>query len=138
MTYAMNRAAWLLLALAVLVGIMGFFAVLAFAQSSEEIEAVVGAITGDLALAGLALSAIVVMVVGLIRRFTGLDGRKVQWVVLGVSVLAVAVYNLIEGQMPFGAAVLAALAVFVGAIGEHEVVGKWLRQLITGEVGKLS
>lgn len=117
-------AAFLLLSLAV------------FAQTAEEIEQVIGAITGELALAGLALSALVVMIVGLIRRFTGWDGPRVKLLVFGVSIAAVAIYNVIEGGMSLGAAIPAAFAVFVGAIGSHETVGKWLRKLIAGQLGE--
>lgn len=109
------------------------------AQTPEEIEQVVRAITGDLTLGdGVALAALVIVVVGLVRRFTGWDGPRVRWLVFGVSLAAIAIYNVLEGGMDIVAAALSAIGVFLTAIGGHETAGKWLRELLTGAAGKAS
>lgn len=112
---------------------------MAIAQTPEEIEEVVRAITGDLTLGdGVALAALVIVVVGLVRRFTGWDGPRVRWLVFGVSLAAIAIYNVLEGGMDIVAAALSAIGVFLTAIGGHETAGKWLRELLTGAAGKAS
>lgn len=112
---------------------------MAIAQTPEEIEEVVRAITGDLSLGdGVALAALVVVIVGLVRRFTGWDGPRVRWLVFGVSLAAIVVYNVLEGGMDIVAAALSAIGVFLTAIGAHETAGKWLRELLTGAAGKAS
>lgn len=121
----MRKAVVLLVALLLLA-----FPVLAQAPTEEEIHEVVGAIVGDIALGGLELATLVVMVVGIIRYFTKLDGRRVILLVFGVSIAAVAAYNVLEGGMPLGSAVLAAISVALTAIGGHQTVGKWLKDLL--------
>lgn len=122
---AMRKAVVLLVALLLLA-----FPVLAQAPTQEEIHEVVGAIVGDIALGGLELATLVVMVVGIIRYFTKLDGRRVILLVFGVSIAAVVAYNVLEGGMPLGSAVLAAISVALTAIGGHQTVGKWLKDLL--------
>src|SRR5690606_32891986 len=97
----MRKAVVLLVALLLLA-----FPVLAQAPTQEEIHEVVGAIVGDIALGGLELATLVVMVVGIIRYFTNLDGRRVILLVFGVSIVAVVAYNVLEGGIPLGSAVL--------------------------------
>jgi len=121
----MRKAVVLLVALLLLA-----FPVLAQTPTQEEIHEVVGAIVGDIALGGLELATLVVMVVGIIRYFTKLDGRRVILLVFGVSIAAVVAYNVLEGGMPLGSAVLAAISVALTAIGGHQTVGKWLKDLL--------
>jgi len=121
----MRKAVVLLVALLLLA-----FPVLAQTPTEEEIREVVGAIVGDIAMGGLELATLVVMVVGIIRYFTKLDGRRVILLVFGMSIAAVVAYNVLEGGMPLGSAVLAAISVALTAIGGHQTVGKWLKDLL--------
>jgi|SRR5690606_23165943 len=91
---------------------------------------------GNPAILGIALGPVVMAIVGLIRGYTGADGPVVKWIAFGVSVAAVALFNVVEGGMTFLEGLLTAAIGAIVAIGSHETGGKWLREMIGALVGK--